>query len=1136
MSLLASCLNRSRFYLLLLATLVLSGCAILGWGTRPGVVTGASVRLTAQAAGPAGVAGQVFESHLRRDGRDLGVVHAGSEPVWEWTPQEPGEYRTRTVVRDPAGKVLAESGWSAPYEVVRGLKVERPTVDRPAPQTAGMAIRWRAAASGGAGKKTYEFRLRRGEGEAATVQSGRASEWLWSPEQAGHYQVQVVAVDAHGNRAESDWSDLYEVVPRLAVKALNADRPAAQAAGTAIRWTAQASGGVGAIAYTFELRSGMWMGKRVQSGPLSEWLWSPVKAGRYRVRVMAVDARGNRAKSDWSAPYEITPKLAVKPLAVKPAAPRTAGAAISWTTAASGGVGEVAYQFELRPEGEAAAAVQTGPSLNWLWNPAQPGRYQVRAVAVDARGNRAESVWSAPYEVLPRLKVERPTIDRPAPQTVGTAIRWTAAVSGGVGKKTYEFRLRHDEGEGTTVQAGRAPEWLWSPQQVGRYQVQAVVVDAHGNRAASDWSDPYEVVSRLAVKTPEADRRAVQAVGTTIRWTAQASGGAGEIAYTFELRSGKTDARKTQSGPSSEWFWSPGQPGRYQVRSVAVDARGNRAESDWSAPYEIVPKLVVTSLTPSLNDPQAANRSTITWSATAAGGVGERTFRFMLGPEGGAETETQTGPASTWEWEPAEAGRYRVSVVVRDSLGNRAVRDWPVPYEITPLLPLGELAHDRPAPQMVGSSPITWEVTTAAEVTEKLTYEFHLRRDGGKEIIAQKGPSPIWQWVPTEPGTYQVKVLAEGASGLVMGSGWSKPYPIMRPSIAVLPVDNLSGAGGTPVKQLREALKEKLKKQGLTLLEDDLLEQFMTRHRIRYVGGIDTATAKAFLSETGANAVLVTSLELYNETDPPKIALTCRLVSTGESPKIIWIDGVGMAGDDAPGILELGVIHDHRALWNKAIDFLVGSMGERLAGKTGRAATVKVPRRFQPKIAFNASFLKQGKKYTVGVLPFINMSERNHAGEILALNFVRHLASMDGYTVLEPGVVREKLLALRIIMREGISRTDLNTIANSLETDMMLSGKVNRYQDLNLPGGVPTVAFSAMLMERMDKKVIWSSTSYNQGNDGVFFFDAGRVSTAFETAAKMVRSILAQLERSRGEPGKGLPGEPEPIQEFRRKP
>src|SRR5512139_1859150 len=106
--------------------------------------------------------------------------------------------------------------------------------------------------------------------------------------------------------------------------------------------------------------------------------------------------------------------------------------------------------------------------------------------------------------------------------------------------------------------------------------------------------------------------------------------------------------------------------------------------------------------------------------------------------------------------------------------------------------------------------------------------------------------------------------------------------------VAVLPLENLSGTAA-PLREIRGALIEGLRAGGIDVLQDDRLEKFMAKHRIRYTGGIDKITAKEFKDEINCQGLLVTSLSLYNEMNPPKIALTARLVSTGDNPGILWI-------------------------------------------------------------------------------------------------------------------------------------------------------------------------------------------------------------------------------------------------------
>ena len=323
--------------------------------------------------------------------------------------------------------------------------------------------------------------------------------------------------------------------------------------------------------------------------------------------------------------------------------------------------------------------------------------------------------------------------------------------------------------------------------------------------------------------------------------------------------------------------------------------------------------------------------------------------------------------------------------------------------------------------------------------------------------------------------------------------------------IAVLPMENLSGTAA-PLREIRGAIIEGLKVRGMHVLQDDALERFMAKHRIRYTGGLDKFTAKEFKDEINCQGVLITSLELYNEMNPPKIALTSRLVSTGDNPGILWIDGVGLAGDDSPGILELGLIKDFKVLQKRALNRLLDSLGRSLTSqKEGKELVVK--RKFGPKISFRSPVIEGKRKYTVAVIPFFNRSDRKYGAEIMSLHFVRHLKEFEEFDVIEPGVVRQQFLTLRIIMDEGVSLADAEVIFAMLDVDLVVTGQVLDYQDYQGSFGKPKVDFTAEVIERKSREVVWSSTSYNQGDDGVLFFDWGRVNTAHAMASQMVQSI-----------------------------
>ncbi|MES0445406.1 MAG: hypothetical protein ABUJ92_02570 [Desulfobacterales bacterium] len=328
--------------------------------------------------------------------------------------------------------------------------------------------------------------------------------------------------------------------------------------------------------------------------------------------------------------------------------------------------------------------------------------------------------------------------------------------------------------------------------------------------------------------------------------------------------------------------------------------------------------------------------------------------------------------------------------------------------------------------------------------------------------------------------------------------------------IAVLPVYNLSGLPA-PLSEIRQSLINSLEKQGLNTLDDNVLERSLARHRIRHVGGTNSMTATALRKDAGAETVLITSLELYSEISPPKIALSSRLVSTGSTPSILWMDGIGMAGDDSQGILGLGLIEDPRILLKKAVGHLTASLAGHLSEQRDNVETPKKRRKFWPRVLYRSPVIASDMKYRVAVLPFFNLSQRKYAGEIIALHFVKQFRELENFDVIEPGVVRHSFLRHRLIMDDGLSLAYADLIFSKLNADLILTGKIMDYQDYQGPGGKPKVDFSAQMIERKSREVVWSSKSYNEGDDGVYFFDLGRVNTAHVMASEMVNHVVEMI-------------------------
>jgi hypothetical protein len=338
------------------------------------------------------------------------------------------------------------------------------------------------------------------------------------------------------------------------------------------------------------------------------------------------------------------------------------------------------------------------------------------------------------------------------------------------------------------------------------------------------------------------------------------------------------------------------------------------------------------------------------------------------------------------------------------------------------------------------------------------------------------------------------------------------PPPGLQSLIAVMPAENLTGMP-VPVDAVRRSLVQSMKRKGLNILGDDVLEKFLERHRIRYTGGLNRDLGKALREETGTNAVLFAALELFDESYPPKAALSTRLVATQGNSDILWMESVGMAGNDAPGFLLLGLIDDPSVIWENAKGRVLDSLTAYLSDKTSRDAR-RAEKRFAPKSFHGMAPKIPGGKETVSiaVLPFRNESTRRNAGEILALHFTRELSNTGNLEVVEPGEVRQVLLRSRTIMEGGLSLPQADILHAALDVDLVLTGIVMEYQDFIGGDGNPKVEFSMRVFDMNTRQIVWSSFSYNEGDDGVFFFNLGKVNTAHEMASGMVRSVVDRME------------------------
>lgn len=345
-------------------------------------------------------------------------------------------------------------------------------------------------------------------------------------------------------------------------------------------------------------------------------------------------------------------------------------------------------------------------------------------------------------------------------------------------------------------------------------------------------------------------------------------------------------------------------------------------------------------------------------------------------------------------------------------------------------------------------------------------------------------------------------VAASALAGCAAARGAAPGRERMR--MALFPIENASGVS-VATRELGVRLELALRARGLDVASGDIVESFLARHRIRYTAGVDGDTARAAREELGVDGVLVASVDLYRGRGAPLFGINVRLVSVEAGPTILWMDGTERAGDDSTGLFGLGAVGSAGELEDQALSRLALSLSRFLRGAGPAVTRCAADSRFEPRVHYRTPLSHPRRPVSVAVLPFVNQSGQSNAGEVVALAFVRELAAVGWVEVRDPGVVRSQLLRHRVVLEGGVSHEAARVSLGSMNVDVVVSGRVLAFD------GSPRVEFTAVALDTWTNRVVWQSSSFNRGSDGVWFFDAGQIRTANELACRMVREVGEEM-------------------------
>ncbi len=313
--------------------------------------------------------------------------------------------------------------------------------------------------------------------------------------------------------------------------------------------------------------------------------------------------------------------------------------------------------------------------------------------------------------------------------------------------------------------------------------------------------------------------------------------------------------------------------------------------------------------------------------------------------------------------------------------------------------------------------------------------------------------------------------------------------PSQKFKIAIFPFENFS-EDKEAIKITIPILKDKLISKGYEILDDESMNNFMIKERIRTTGCVCQDIAIKMGKELNVKAILTGTINTYNKSDNPQFGLTMRLISTSDG-SVMWAEHSAGTGDDFAGILEIGKINSIEKLADKIINRALKS--------------------------FSTLFPKKETEdvYKIAVMPFQNMSKVKDSGNITTFMFLTELFKSKKYLPIEYGEVKRLIVDLRVREKGELDLNHVSEIAAKAGIDGVLVGSVDMYRSGSGTDIAPEAEISARLIDARKNKVIWCETYYVKGDDDIFMLDWGRIRSVENTAYKIVKKLVKDMEKAK---------------------
>ena len=308
----------------------------------------------------------------------------------------------------------------------------------------------------------------------------------------------------------------------------------------------------------------------------------------------------------------------------------------------------------------------------------------------------------------------------------------------------------------------------------------------------------------------------------------------------------------------------------------------------------------------------------------------------------------------------------------------------------------------------------------------------------------------------------------------------------LRPKIALFPLENFS-EDRNAFAYVMPLLREKLEEKGVSVIDEDSLDSFLLKWRVRSTGYISNDLARKAGEALHIEAIFVGSINSFYDGKNPRVGFSARLVSSSDG-SIIWAEHAAATGEDYTGLLGLGRIDNIEDLTAKVMDKLLDSF------------------------SLTSPYKEKELTYTIAVMPFKNKSKIKGAGMMATYLFITELFKDKRFEPIEYGEVRRLVVSIRVRSKGELDYIKTETISETSGVDGILVGTVEHYSE-EVGTAPPETLISARLIDARKERILWYDGYVYRGDDGISVFDWGRIRLAENVACKVVEKLVKDLEK-----------------------